>query len=455
MFVIFKENGWRYPQLLVSLAAILFSFILFSSRAYSFSEDICYDYLDSNKTTNTDPINPLPFNCWDVTCKDSEPNYNPKRSCAATGLETYINAAFRSKYHGRNMLHYDVVWLLARMLGMPKADADVLAAYSEATDLGTYTHYDYLGKPISGSTTDDIYGVQRTNSATFGFWLHFPPWYRLSGMTQATSSLTYTTPVGISSPWPAQEVPLTHLRAWAFGKRESVCEFGITTDPNIDTAPCVNNGGGTKTIDFTFPIFNSIRPGDTVPLDWQRIQKKAEGDATCIASHEHATCYVQGYDSAQKGTLRALAIYLHVMDDRLSHFACDDASSIETLSSGNFSLRYAESCSSATHAALHYNETGHSPVPERSLNAIRYTFYEISNWIAWKKTQAGGYATEVIVNASNYPSVSVENADSLVDMIGKALPRGIADYRIKALCKIAIKGYNLSTWHDNSVDCKY
>lgn len=454
MNLLFKRNGEPYPQLITWCAVLLFSYIMFPASAYSFSEDICYEFVDESKTT----INPLPFNCWDITCKDSAPNYNPKRPCATTGLETYINAAFQDKYHGRNLLHFDVVWLLARMLGMPKADADKLAAYSEATDLGTYTHYDYLGNPISGSTTDDIYGVQRTNAATLGFWFHFPPWYRLSGMTQTTSSLTYTTPDGVSSPWPAQEAPLTHLRAWAFGKRDSVCEFGITSDVSIDTAACINNGGGAKTLDFTFPIVNPYRPGDIATLDWQRIQQKAEGDTSCVTTDNttvHDTCYISGYDAARMGTLEALGIYLHVMDDRLSHYACNDASSIDTLPSGNFRLRYADSCGSATHAVLHYNETGHSPVPERSLNAIRYTFYEISNWITWKKNQPGGYVTEVITNASNYPAVSTANADSIVDMIGKALPRGIADYRIKALCKIAVKGYNLGVWHDNSSDCKY
>lgn len=452
MYLISRENRGLYPPLIAWCIAVLSSFVLFPSPVYSFSEDICYEYLDPNKTTNADPLNPQPFNCWDVTCKDSAPNYNPKRPCATTGLETYINAAALEKYHGRNLLHYDVVWLLARMLGIPKADADNLAAHSEATDLGIYTHYDYLGNPIPSSTTAYIYGVRRTNYATKGFWFHYIPWYRMPGMTSNTSTLTYTAPVGDSSPWPEQEVPLRHLRAWAFGKRDTVCEFGITADVTTDTAVCLN---GAKNITYSSPIVATAdTPPETAPLEWQRIQKKAADDATCNTSDEYNTCYIEGYSSARKGTLEALGVYLHAMDDRLSHFLCSDSSPIEP-GSDFYTLTYGQPCAQITHAIMHYNETGHSPVPERSLNAIRYTFYEISNWIAWKKTQSGGYTTEVIVNSSNYPAVSIANADSIVDMIGKALPKGIADYRIKALCKIAIKGYNLGVWHDNSSDCKY
>lgn len=448
-------KGIFYPRLL-TLCMIAVTSAMLSSYAHAFSEDICYEYVNTSKTTYSDPINPVPFNCWDMECKDNINHSNTQ--CATTGVETYINAALLDKYHARNTLHFDVVWLIARMLGMTSQDAYTLAAYSQATDIGQYGHYYANGNPMPNTITDDIIGVQRSNFSSLGFWFHYIPWYRSTGMTETSSTLTYTSG-GTPSPFASQEVPLNHLRAWAFGKRDSVCEFGITKNMNSDTAQCINDGGGTAAINYSIPVIADYRPPTSLwTLSWQRINPNSTTyGCTDPSTGKAIPCYNGGYTTnyanTNKGALKALGVYLHAMDDRLSHFLCVDSAYIEQ-SGSNYSLQYPAECGQVTHAVMHYAETGHSPVPERSINAIKYSYYEIKEWIAWKKTQTGGFATETVTNASNYPAVSDANMNSISDMIGKALTRGISRDRIKALCKIATRGYNLG-WHDGNTECKY
>lgn len=435
-------------KFLVKTCTLLYALILIPSCAYAFFEDICYEYTDASKTA----LNPVPFNCWDVQCKDNINHSNTQ--CVTTGLEDYLVATLSDKYHARNTLHFDVVWLLARMLGMKSGDASTLAYYSEATDPGGFTHYDYLGNPIASSTTDSILGVQRTNLLTSGYWFHYIPWYKLPG-TGTTEHLTYT-PGAVPSPFSSYEVPLNHLRAWAFGKRDSVCEFGLTKDINSDTAACINDGGGIVQISVTMPFmaFTYVPLPQTQTLSWQRINPSVAPPYNCDNNGTPTPCYYeynQSYASSISGTLKALGIYLHAMDDRLSHFACVDPSPI-TPNGSNYVLQYGDTCGQATHALLHYEETGHSPVPERSVEAITYSYYEIQAWIAWKKTQPGGYATDTVVNAQNYPAVS--DVNSIAAIIGNAIARGISRDRVKAMCKLAVKGYNLG-WHDGNSECKY
>lgn len=428
--------------------------VFLPAESDAFFEDLCYEYTDTSKTA----LKPQPFNCWDVQCKDNVKHSNTQ--CVTTGLEGYLTASISDKYHARNSLHFDVVWLLARLNGMTIQDASMLAAYSEATDPGGFTHYDYLGYPIPSTNmtypapTDNIIGVHRTNDLTYGYWFHYIPWYKLPGMTATTSHLTYT-PGAIPSPFPAQEVPVNHLRAWAFGKRDSLCEFGLTKDIYSDTAACINDGvSAQKGITVHLPFMANLEITATNPaISWQHINPSVSPPYNCVTgSNEPAPCYNDynaAYAGSIKGTVKALGIYLHAMDDRLSHFACVDPSFIALQNDGNYVLQYHNTtCEQGTHAILHYAETGHVPIPQRSLDAIRFSYYEIAEWMNY----TGYDSKQAVVNSSNYPGVN--EVDKIVEMIGTAITRGISRDRIKALCKTAVQGYNLG-WHDGNSDCKY
>jgi len=132
--------------------------LLLSQNAYAFSEDICFAYKKNGAAGPQDTIWPIPFNCYDLTCVDGPAQSGGAPICAIKGMFSYLNTSLRHNLHGHNSLHFDVVWLEARALGMSRTDADLLATYSQSTDLGHYIPYDYLGKPLP-IVSDNIYGV--------------------------------------------------------------------------------------------------------------------------------------------------------------------------------------------------------------------------------------------------------------------------------------------------------
>ncbi len=415
--------------------------------ASAFSEDICYAWRNTEKSK----LKPQPFNCWDVECQDANAEYNPNRSCGGSGLQTYIEAAVKGGYHTRNMLHYDVVWLFARLLGMSKEDADVVAAYSEAPDQGSYQHYDYLGEGVVSATSDNIDGLYRTNFATNGFWLHYVPWQRLTGMTQQVMPLTFFERNNASrTPFGSHEAPLNHLRAWAFNQRSDLCEFGILTTPEDPSSACINSGGSSRSLTYTVPVVGFTAKPEPLTLSWQRASKLPTPPCDITSgSSERNTCYQQSWASGKKGSLMALGIYLHAMDDRLSHAACTDPSGIRRLLNSNYELDYGNACGQGVHAVLHYEETGHAPTPDRSINALRFSFLEIDSWLT-----AMNYARQPVARVANFPEVSRNNVEAIAGLVRPAVERGNAWGRIKALCKASVMGYGLG-WHDNNSQCQY
>lgn len=426
--------------------------IAISNHAWSFSEDICYYY--KNPTDKSGAINPAPFNCWDLQCRDGATSEAPNTaaSCVVTGLARYADATFGG-FHARNSIHFDITWLSARLNGMPAADASTLAIYAEATDLGTYQHYDYQGLSIAGAISDNIAGVQRTNRDTNGFWLHFIPWRKIDGYTQNTSELTYTPNSGSTSPFPAQEVPLAHLRAWAFGLQQDLCEFGMT-----DTQGPVGNCLTSTSLYYDVPILAD--PKDTVDirvqpkeqpmlLGWQRINQQT---ADCNTRD----CYNRDYAKIKSGSIQALGVYLHAMEDRLSHHYCSDESFISKTwtgesppkSTADFYLLYPDICGTAAHVTLHYPETGQAALPDRSRDAVSYAYQEIAAWMAnnYKSSK------ETVTPTRGYPAPS--STTVITGLLGRTLTGSTASERLHNLCNLAKQGYNL-TWHDNSPDCNY
>lgn len=421
------------------------------SLGWAFSEDICYHYQSPQNTAG--PINPAPFNCWDLQCRDGALAQVPASAatCVVTGLARYADASLRGGYHVRNSIHFDVTWLAARLQGMSAADASRLAVFAEATDLGGFQHYDYLGQPIVGTAADNILGVQRTNTKTSGFWLHFVPWRQPAGSTQTSSELTYTDGSGTSSPYPAQEVPLAHLRAWAFGQQPQLCEFGMT-DSGGPIGNCLTQTGKKLFVDL--PLLADpadlvdIRLRQSNPLEWQRIHPQT---SECNARD----CYDESYGTQKAGSLEALGVYLHALADRLSHDHCSDDSYIADHWAGPDSptqtaehyLFYPDICGTMAHATLHYAETGQPLLPERSRSAIRYAYQEIGAWM-----NANRYARDTVSAARGYPEPT--STEAVATLIDRALTQGTAAERLGALCDVGRRGYSLA-WHDNNATCVY
>ncbi len=421
------------------------------SSSWGFSEDICYHYQNTQNPATA--INPAPFNCWDLQCRDGALAEVPASAstCVVTGLARYADASLLGSFHVRNSIHFDVTWLAARIQGMSAADARSLALFAEATDLGSFQHYDYLGQPITGAAADSILGVQRTNMTTGGFWLHFIPWRQPTGSSATTSELSYTAGSGTASPYPAQEVPLAHLRAWAFGQQAELCDFGMT-DSNGPIGNCLT--GANRTLYYDLPLLADpkdavdIRVRETLPLEWQRVHPQS---ADC----KSRDCYVPEYSKQKAGSLAALGVYLHALADRLSHYHCSDESFIANTWMGpdapkqtaSHYLYYPDICGTVAHVSLHYAETGQPALPERSRDAVRIAYQEIGTWMDVTR-----YKRETVTAARGFPEpTSVEAVGMLID---RALTKPTAAERIGALCEVGSRGYG-QAWHDNNPDCAY
>ncbi|MCI4624723.1 MAG: hypothetical protein L3V56_02060 [Candidatus Magnetoovum sp. WYHC-5] len=405
-------------------------------RGYTFSEDICNNYKDTTSPTNDfKEIIHGSFNCHDLNCNLDEDEATSNQSGSCTSREDSSETNPYSGLYGRSSIHYDVVWLLARLQGMSKADASRLAAYSQSIDPGQYTHYDYNGKAIEHSKTDNLNGIMRSNTQTYGYWLHNVPWYKDEGDSDKSKSLTYNTShVTGESPFSSCEKPLNHLRQWAFGQRDTVCTFGITDD----SGNCYN-----KQTHKT--IFMTITTGSQVSVDYKTILGKQKMKA-CDDTTD-TDCYESNYDVNNKGTLKAFGIYLHSISDRLSHILCSNYSFLEkntdTTKNYDYRGRYSTCCSQTVLASMHHRETGYPTLPKRSVDAVYYTMYEIADWIKYT-----GYSVEQTAITDSQILESI--AQKIVD---ESLTEKCAPNRVKALCEIS-KNYGLG-WHDGKDECKY
>ncbi len=387
----------RLPAFAPGLVVLLVVLHLQAGRAFGFAEDVCQSYLDGGAQS---AVNADAFNCNDLQGLDGEGG-------VLSGMVTYARTIAGS-FYARSSLHFESAWIIARLYGMADADALKVAAYSQATDLGTFTPYDSSGAAMEAATTDDIDGVTRLNLDTYGFWLHYVPWYKRAARSgKVKSRLFYRKTPGRPSPFARAERPLNHIRDWALGRRDSLCSFGMTGAGSR----CYSGvGPGSATLSLSAPLFGPVRTDEEQVTLGDQIVSPADG----------------AWAAAQAGSLEALGIYLHAMIDRLSHHFCSDKSPIveDRGSSPRYRLYYDQACGQLLHVTLHYREAGHWPVPPRSKRALRYMSFEIPVWM----------------DETNYPAEAQAGRRKIavaLRKISKALSINDADARIAGLKAVA------------------
>ncbi len=429
------------------LSLILSTFILFSQsyNAFSFVEDMCY-----YKMKSTDRIIPEPFNCWDVQCRDGRDQQQSGSQCLRSGLVTFASKIAIGMGQARSSYHYDTVWLFSSLLGMSPEEAAIIAAYSEATDLASYQHYDYQGKPL-GKKTASLDGIVRTSLNTFGDYIHFLPWLKTDILIDRVQIPEYKFSKKYTSPFPQYEIVLNHLRSWAFGKRKQLCEYGITKNLKKEDAPCLSTQDKSRSDKKDMKVTTAVRIGANskpvyTDLSWQRIRLIEN----CTGRAGLRKCYEKNYAVSISGKKEALGIYLHAMADRISHKLClSEASIIEKKSADtHYELIYPSQCGVIEDISNHYRETGATPLPERGRMAIQYTLREIN---AWMRAMKHPIHKVKPVNSS-YPNV--DDINKLTNLLADALELDTAKERASRLCEIAVTGYGLK-WHDGNPSCKY
>ncbi|MCK9635911.1 MAG: hypothetical protein M0R41_06510 [Methylobacter tundripaludum] len=455
----------------IGASALIVASVFAPSAAHAFSEDICFHYVDPQAKSGD--VIPYAFNCWNVQCTDSPKPENAPAGCVVKGTGRYLKATIEKGLHARNTLHFDSLFLFSRMLGLSFDDAFDTAAYSEATDLvGGYVNTDQYGKAMTARKTDNLQGITRLNTQTGGYSYHFVPWLRTEDHALSTS-LTYDKAYlrhGQTSPYANSEALINHLRVWAFGRRQTLCDFGLIKDQNNPLSACFSEDD-KKTIFVSIPyVFidcDKCRGENTFKVAWQKISPTNAGACTDIDSDNTAEVCVYDPDYAAKihGTPKSLGIYLHVMADRLSHDHCTNPAFItegwdrkqpmpEKMAAGtDYSVWFPDSCGTINHMEKHYPETGHKKLPLRSVKTLAFSYLEIQDWVKASKYFASHPQQRAATPRPGYPKL--HETQKIVQMVGNALKQADAGDRNKALCEIALNGYGVTPWHDGSTDCKY
>ncbi|MFC4604523.1 hypothetical protein [Rhodococcus kronopolitis] len=305
--------------------------------AHAFAEDVCYPE-EGAPAQNCGPLPPV--------CPLDDPDA-PLCGLQAFALYGYT---LQRPLGGRSLVHTDSTYIIARTVGFSERDAYWIAAYDEATDLGSFAPRDADGRLVPDAaalTTRDIDGLVRTHFATGGFLFHFLPTMRGPSDPQ---------PDGLrpDAEDPAHEVMLTHLRRWAMAGPSSavpLCTGGFTAPSAAGDyatgATCYGDGQPAQ-IHGEYAVEAPL----AIPFDNETGQQVISGD---VRSGQFDSWIGENSWNARTG------IYLHALGDRISHRACTDAATITPPSPERPEFRIdlnVPTCDQGPHAIRHEYETG-------------------------------------------------------------------------------------------------
>lgn len=327
-----------------------------ATSAAAFTEDICYP--DDGGITE---CTPLPAVCV--------PPPNESDACkTAAALEF---ATTNSTYgDARSTVHVDATYILAQAVGFTATDAYWIAAYSEATDRGSFEPRDEAGNLVGSGTlkTASVPGLQRTDFDTGGVLIHFSA-PRNASAPEAVPGIDGLDPDPTDA---STEIILAHLRAWAMagsGPSHPDCAGGLTNasdaGDNATGTTCYSSGGAPATISGAVTLFDGTRftePPDAAILDFSvqtGFQIVQDPDGGTVVTSDSFDALVGG-DADHVADAR-LGIYIHAFGDRISHHVCLDDSYLYGPTDGGTAWTAdmtSGNCSQGLHSIRHIWETG-------------------------------------------------------------------------------------------------
>jgi len=350
-------------------AAAASTLVAGGSRAHAFAEDVCY--LAGGGTITS--CLPLPDAC--------QPAGTATMACLAAIVAV---AAQQANFDGgRSTIHTDTTFLLAQAAGFSPTDAYWIAAYDEATDLGSFQPRDNQSIPIGGTSlvTADVSGVVRTNFTSGGVLLHFiAPYNGGSATPPAVNGLA-------PNPLDAQHEPtLANLRAWALASSSSArpgCTAGLT-----QRSPAGDYGTGAACYATGTAIAGTIAAVGAVAIPFTT----ATGPQIVRDTHGLPTIYAPGFDalvagdgahdaSAAHASDARIGIYLHALADRITHHVCTDRAAIAGPTTAGFRIDLDnDDCKQPIHLLRHAWETGVTfamlSSQDRTTEAMLSTIYD-------------------------------------------------------------------------------
>jgi len=448
-------------------------------RAFGYAEDVCYAYAVRRGAAeaSTDQVYFYPFSCYDLTCSDGPgTRASLGASCLPQGFAEFLGATMLGTCYANSSLHYESIWLYARLAGIPAGEAELVAEASQNTDLGHWRSVESVATvkrkggsawiaslqaitdaDADGLMDDNLEGLVRTNYATDGYWLHYVPRQctddeqaRLGvapedGFVGDQALADYTRRVRSGqSPLPSCEAPLQHARAWAFSFEPTpLCKFGL-----VDGA----GGCSDETLVLSAPIFGDVATVNG-PVDLGAQETRATWDGAALA-------YDLDVGREMAGDPAALGVYLHMLGDRISHRACASGSfvvpSAARAQDGDqdaaYTLEYAPACGQVAHILLHEGETGEPSgvVPPRTVQGLEWMLRETFAW-----AESRGYTPLDPGRAA-----SRGGADDLDLLVEQLVPRlaaaeaePCANLRLKRLCEIGVASG--VPWMYSNPDCVF
>ena len=391
-----------------SLALTALSTVLFaSSPAMAFSEDIC---LEPNAAGGNDVVN-----CMDAA--HCGPNAEDHTHCRVNAVMDAASAMGK----GRSVIHTDLTHFMAQAIGLRGDVAYWLAAFNEIVDATTYVPFDMNGdlfEEDSVYSTPSLNGWSRQNPSAGGFTYHFPAVFKYTANAAnrfpGAANPLYT----IDGAHPhlddaVSEGMLYHLRAWALATTpRGSCVNGFTGyDSTLksfftgsqcwktsDLALKNSPESVTRWIRGWMPTFTVVN-GAQMPFSSysgtdivQYTAPEQMGGQITGIRFDYEIGSILGaaprslWDDANTSakvpaSIVRMGMYLHVLQDRISHATCGDASVVhEPDALGYFRFNYSpDECTQDQHAVRHYEEIGFPPAqtPERVYSALSYAWDEM------------------------------------------------------------------------------
>ena len=314
---------------------------------------------------------------------------------------------------GRSMIHVDATYFLATALGIREDVAYWIAAYDQATDLAQYTPFDTQGNRLACDTlkTETIDGLERTNFGTGGVAYHYDLPFSPSGTGRdvhgstlyngqrvlQTSGYYPYFPTYPTAPIPDQyEGTLINLRSFAFTQAGiKHCAAGFTsqnagTKSYFTGSDCYTSGGAAADISGRISLLGfRFVPEVTFTSGPLQYQKGVTAIDTILQNGTGILWLGQNKPKVH-AAIATMGMYLHALQDRVSHVACSDApSSFQRFGAvgtaptpgSKITLNYDQkACDTQAHVTGHYYETGQGALPLRDYQALFYTLYELMYW---------------------------------------------------------------------------
>lgn len=341
------------------LRIILLFCCLLPSLAHAFADDICFN-MDTSKM----------FNCVELEQGCNPPN-TTKVCKTQTALYT-VESASLAKYP-RSMVHMDATFYIAQAVGIHYDAAHRIAAYDQAIDLGDYIPVDMRGNPIVDPAlcvgnkqptgckffAKPLNGLVRMSLGTGGTFFHY-----------GSLNNPKNAPVNGLNPLlndPLIETMITNLRAWIF-MDNFLCTAGLN---GFQVGTCYLKSNGMP--GQIYGIIPTLEHDDRADVQFKIVIEEQ-------VLHQDTNMTVYASDLASYvGTTEAsdvkMGIYLHTLQDRISHHKCMDHTSLSApnMTPGeNFVANYPrDACHQSIHLIWHGWETGIEqskvPVADRTL----------------------------------------------------------------------------------------